>query len=167
MKYLSLFLFGLLPLYSQAQLKIGVESGLIFSQYNDVRVPNNDQEQGTLFSFNDDFTPDDPGVFVRVEVAYLINQKHTVEIVAAPLAVEYKDATLDNIDFAGSNFSGDKIDGRYEFNTYRLGYRYRLVQKPTFTFDLGASLLVRDARIALIPGRAGSRRHRPWVRPPR
>ena len=39
--------------------------------------------------------------------------------------------------------------GLYEFNTYRAGYRYRFVQKPKLIFDVGLSLLVRDARIAI------------------
>jgi hypothetical protein len=147
--YSLLFFFILLSSTVHAQLRLGIESGFAFTQYNDVRVPNAEQERGTLFSLKNDFTPDKPAIFFRLEGAYLINGKHTLELVAAPLQLDYQDSTLDSIEFAGSTFKGAGVDGRYEFNTYRFSYRYRLVQKPQFSFDLGATLLVRDARIAL------------------
>ncbi len=145
--YIILILF-LLPLSLTGQLSLGVESGLVFSQYNDVRVPNGDDVKGTIFSLDDDFTPESSG-FLRVELNYLLNDKHTFELTAAPLQIDYEDSNLESIDFAGSTFSGNDIDGRYEFNTYRISYRYRLVDKPKFIFDIGASLLMRDARISL------------------
>jgi len=142
----------LTPFLAFAQLSIGVESGLIFSQYNDVRVPNEDMNQGTLFSLNDDFTPEDGVGFLRVEMSYLINERHTIEATAAPLRLNFSDSQLGAINFAGTEFIGDNIQGRYEFDTYRFSYRYRLVHKPKFIFDLGASMLIRDARIALTQG---------------
>ena len=142
-------IFCFLSFSIHAQLKIDIESGLIFSQKNDVRVPNGDQNVGTLFSLDDDFTPDQPAGFLRVEVSYLINERHTIELVAAPLKLEFEDSKLDVIDFGGKTFTGSGTNGLYEFNTYRAGYRYRFVQKPKLIFDVGLSLLVRDARIAI------------------
>ncbi|MFK7937228.1 MAG: hypothetical protein AB8G22_27180 [Saprospiraceae bacterium] len=135
-----------------AQFSISLESGLAFSQYNDVRVPNGEELAGTLFSLDDDFSPEQGKPFLRVEAAYLIKDKHTVELTAAPLQLNFADAQLSSIRFAGTTFEGADIDGRYEFNTYRASYRYRLVQRPKFTLDLGASILARDARIALTQG---------------
>lgn len=152
MRFFTFLILFLSPFFLYAQLSLALESGLIFSQYNDVRVPNGDDAPGTLFSLHDDFTPDQGAVFFRAELSYLLNDRHTFELTAAPLQQEYTNATLESIDFAGTVFSGDNIDGRYEFNTYRASYRYRLVSQPKFTFDLGASLLVRDARIALYQG---------------
>lgn len=150
MKYFSLFLFLFcLPLLAPAQLRISLESGLTFSQYNDVQVPNGDVAAGTRFSLSDDFTPDQAQPFLRLELAYLIKQRHMIELTAAPLILQFQNSTLDSINFAGTTFSGVGIDGRYEFNTYRASYRYRFIQKPKFTLDAGLSLLVRDARIAL------------------
>ncbi len=142
-------MLSLLTFSIQAQLKIDVQSGLIFSQYNDVRVPNGGQNSGTLFSLDEDFTPNQPAGFFRAEISYLFNERHTIELVAAPLQLDFEDSKLDEINFGGQTFSGEGINGRYEFNTYRAGYRYRVVRKPKLTFDLGVSLLVRDARIAI------------------
>lgn len=150
--YFSILFLLLFSLNAEAQLRVSLESGAAFTQYNDVRVPNGDQNEGTLFSFRDDFEDVNPTVFFRAELAYLIEDRHMVELTAAPLTIEYDNATLDNIDFAGTNFSGDGINGRYEFNTYRATYRYRLLNRDKLKFGIGASLLVRDARIALSQG---------------
>ncbi|MFT4533416.1 MAG: hypothetical protein ACJA1A_001094 [Saprospiraceae bacterium] len=134
---------------SHAQLRLSIESGLVTTQYNDVQAPNGDQNAGTLFSFNDNFEEDDPKGYLRAEVTYTINNRHSIEVTAAPLTVAYQNATLPKISFQGVSFEGSGIDGRYKFNTYRGSYRYRLLRKSNFTFELGASILVRDARIAL------------------
>lgn len=150
MKLSPLLIFlCLLPLSLSAQFRIGLESGLVFSQYNDVQVPNGEAEKGTRFSLTDDFSPEEPAPFIRLELGYLINQKHTIELTAAPLILDYQNLQLDSVDFAGTTFSGADINGRYEFNTYRLSYRYRVVHNPRISLDLGATLLVRDARIAI------------------
>lgn len=153
MKLYTLTLFALLvSLTTNAQLRLSLESGAAFTQYNDVRVPNEDQNQGTLFSLSDDFEDSQPTVFFRAELAYLIEDRHMIELTAAPLVVEYENATLNSIDFAGTTFEGSNINGRYEFNTYRASYRYRLLNRDKLKFGIGATLLVRDARIALSQG---------------
>lgn len=150
--YLKPSLFILLGFFSwslNGQLSITVESGLFFSGSNDVRVPNGNTASGTLFSLQDDFSPLDSRPHFRAELAYLFNDRHTVELTAAPLVISYEKGAPSDISFAGQVFSGESIEGTYEFNTYRASYRYRLWDKPKFKFDLGASVLVRDARIAL------------------
>ena len=139
--------FCITPLW--AQLSLTAESGLVFNTYNDVRVPNAPDNQGSLFSLTDDFTPELPGPFLRFEAAYLIKDKHTVELQAVPLAVNYNSFTGDSVAFAGTTFRGDGITGRYEFNTYRASYRYRFVDRQQFKLDVGATVLIRDARIAV------------------
>jgi len=149
---MRLFIFllpFLLPLSTAAQLTLSVESGMALSQYNDVQVPNGDDLKGTQFSLHDDFNPQ-ASAFIRIELKYLISDKHSIELTAAPLQLDFEDAKIDPINFANTAFAGENIDGRYEFNTYRLTYRYRLINNPNFIFDLGASILMRDARIALM-----------------
>lgn len=148
MKYIIILLF-FTPLIATAQLRISLESGGVTTGYNDVKVPNGEQESGTLFSFTDDFDSDGSIVFFRGEFAYTFNKKHTLEATAVPLTRDYSIKTESEIDFAGTSFIGDDIIGKYQFNTYRFSYRYRLVNKSKFKFDLGASFLIRDASIAL------------------
>jgi hypothetical protein len=150
-RFLFLFLFLTVPHLAKSQFRLNLESGAAFSQYNDVRVPNGDSDAGTLFSLHDDFTSQ-PSAFFRLELSYLINGRHTVELTAAPLQLAYDNAQVGEIDFAGKLFSGAGIDGIYQFNTYRASYRYRVVDREKWILDLGATLLARDARIALTQG---------------
>lgn len=132
-----------------AQLTVKVESGVAFTQYNDVQAPNAPDEMGTRFSLKDDFTETQTPVYFRVEAAYLIADKHTVELTAVPLTVESKGLNLPLVRFEDTDFTNENTDGRYQFNTYRLSYRYRFVDREKFQLDAGASLLVRDAEISL------------------
>ncbi len=148
MKYLITLLL-LIPLMMSAQLRLSIESGTVYTQYNDVQVPNGDVDAGTLFSYSDDFTSEGSPLFIRAEIAYTINDKHTIEATAVPLLLNYNISTDKPIDFAGATFQGTDVVGQYKFNTYRFSYRYRLVDNSKLRLGLGASLLVRDARIAL------------------
>ena len=80
---------------------------------------------------------------------YALKDRHFIELTAAPLVISYENGAPLDIEFANQSFSGNSNEGTYEFNTYRASYRYRVVAKDKFKLDLGASLLVRDARIAL------------------
>lgn len=149
LKFFTSLLIFLYSLSAMAQLRVSLESGLVFNQYNDVRVPNGEMEKGTLFSLTDDFEVKGTNPFFRFEAAYLIADKHMVELTAAPLTLEYEKQTNDTILFDGKIFGSPETTGRYEFNTYRISYRYRFVDQDKWTVDLGASVLIRDARIAL------------------
>jgi hypothetical protein len=41
------------------------------------------------------------------------------------------------------------VDATYQFSSYRATYRYRIYQGDTWTWRLGATAFVRDARVAL------------------
>jgi hypothetical protein len=137
---------------AQAQLRIGLESGIAFNQYNDVRTPNGGSAPGTFFSLSNDFRPQILNPFVRVELSYTIIDRHDIQLTAVPLQLKYNSYKNQLIDFAGQTFSGDDITGYYKFNTYRLSYRYNIVRKEKIRFGIGLAVLLRDARIALEQG---------------
>ena len=132
-----------------AQLTIELESGAAFNEYNDVRTPNNDQEMGTLFSLTDDFEVQQPAVFFRASLAYTIADRHTIAVVAAPLTLEYDNNTIRDFRFEGRQYGSAPVTAEYQFNTYRLSYRYRLVNSEKVKLALGLTGLLRDAKIAL------------------
>lgn len=154
------FLFVFLCFTSAlSQFRLSSESGLVFNQYNDVRAPNGDDNKGTLFSFTDDFEADEPVVFIRLEASYTFNDRHTVILAAAPLRFKYNNPSIASIDFENTTFqnidspfpapAAAPITGTYEFNTYRASYRYGLLRKEKTRLDLGATILLRDAKIEL------------------
>lgn len=148
-----LIILTILTIHSvSAQFRFSAESGLVFSGYNDVRVPNGDEDPGTLFSLSEDFDQDVPAVFGRFEVRYLLNDKHSFELTAAPLTLSFSGFQGDSIYFDDQLFRGKEVEGRYEFNTYRASYRYRVLKRERLSIDAGLSILIRDARIALKDG---------------
>ena len=149
MRLILLYVVISLPCLAFSQMTFTLESGMVFTQYNDVRAPNGDNDSGSLFSLKDDFQEVQTPVYFRAEARYLFNEKHTVEVTAAPLAVESNDYIGNTIEFENQAFEGNNISVNYQFNTYRLSYRYRIIDRSRFLMDLGASLLVRDAAITI------------------
>ncbi len=137
--------FGTAP-FIKAQGFIDIESGAVFTGYNNVRIPG---DAGTLFSLKNDLKPN-PNAFVRLRAGYTIKNRHTISALYAPLKVELNGTINKLIDFEGVVFpSNTLVNGSYKFNSYRLTYRYDIVKKPNFEFGFGFTAKIRDAEIAL------------------
>ncbi|MFP4468349.1 MAG: hypothetical protein ACLFN2_05235 [Bacteroidales bacterium] len=135
-----------LSISAQGQAQIDLESGVVFPGYNDVRIPG---DQGTLFSFTEDLTPE-PAFFYRLRLDYTIKSRHTLSLLYAPLEIKSTGSIPQDILFEGVEFSANTpLNGTYKFNSYRLTYRYDIVQNPGFEFGLGVTAKIRDAKIAL------------------
>lgn len=141
-----------LSVFAVAQFSLSFETGAAFNGYNDVQVPNAPNNQGTRFSFTDDFTPDQPIPFFRAEASYLLNEKHRFGVTAVPLTFNYEQNNPQPINFEGNVFDGSNLGGSYQFNTYRATYRYRLVSREKTNLELGVTGLLRDAKIELTQG---------------
>lgn len=152
--FLLVLLISCTTYFSFGQLRLSTESGLAFNGYNDVRAPNSETEFGTLFSFTDDFKPQQPIAFLRLQAAYTFKDKHTLELTAQPVRFNYDVETDGIISFENQQFIKriGNIEGRYEFDTYRFSYRYAFLRKEKVRLELGLTALLRDARIALTQG---------------
>ena len=130
----------------KAQALIDLESGLVFTGYNDVRIPG---DQGTLFSLKDDLIPKTE-FFYRIRLKYTIKSRHTLSLLYAPLESKSEGSVKNDIFFEGAGFPANtQLNGTYKFNSYRLTYRFDFVQKPRFEFGLGFTAKIRDAKISL------------------
>jgi hypothetical protein len=133
-------------LSSKAQALIDLESGLVFTGYNDVRIPG---DEGTLFSLKDDLIPKTE-LFYRLRLNYTLKSRHTFSLLYAPLETTSEGSVTNDIFFEGVVFPANtELVGTYKFNSYRLTYRYDIVLKPKFEFGLGFTAKIRDAKIAL------------------
>lgn len=76
--------------------------------------------------------------------------KHDLGLLAAFLTMR-SDGTLDQVvDFNGATFpAGTPLESTFKFNSYRLTYRYLLLDSPKFRFSAGLSAKLRDAAIRL------------------
>ena len=140
------FLFFSLTESLKAQTIIDLESGMVFTGYNDVRIPG---DSGTLFSLKDALKSNTK-IFYRVRASYTIKSRHTLSLLYAPLETKSSGSVSNDILFEGVVFPANtELAGSYKFNSYRLTYRYDLVQKSGFEFGLGFTAKIRDAKISL------------------
>lgn len=140
-------LFCLFSANSQAQFLLDLETGAVFnSRYNRIRVPG---EGGTQFDLAKEFNTD-PAFFYRIRVGYTFGKRHTVSALYAPLQVKSTGAPGRNIQFYGANFQFDRpLEVNYQFNSYRLTYRYDFIQNEKLTLGVGLTGKIRDAFIEL------------------
>lgn len=144
---LLLFYIGLST--ANAQALIDLESGVVFTGYNNVRIPG---DKGTRFSFKDDLTPK-AAPFYRIRLNYTFKSRHTLSLLYAPLETKSEGSVANDILFEGEIFPANtQIAGTYKFNSYRLTYRYDIVKKEKIEFGLGFTGKIRDAKIALTSG---------------
>lgn len=131
---------------ARTQAWIDLESGALFTGYNNVRIPGN---TGTLFSMKSDLEPA-PQAFLRLRLGYTIKSRHTLSLLYTPLTVTANGSCDRPISFEGLSFpASNELEGKYTFNSYRITYRYALVRKPTLEVGLGFTAKIRDAAISL------------------
>ncbi|MGK7397461.1 MAG: hypothetical protein ACNS62_22985 [Candidatus Cyclobacteriaceae bacterium M3_2C_046] len=132
--------------HSYSQFQIDLETGAAWNGYNDVRVPN---QSGSSFSLSQD-QKDDVTTFFRLQLLQTINNKHTIRLLYAPLKTISQGTFDQSIRFAGETFpEGTLYNGIYQFNSYRLTYRYAFSHQGKFRWGLGATAKIRDARIEI------------------
>jgi hypothetical protein len=125
------------------------EGGPIWQTRNNVRIPN---ETGTEFSLVDTLGKGPYGAF-RVEAAFDVNERHGFRVIVAPLKISGTSALDKPVLFAGESFDpGVATDVSYKFSSYRFTYRYRFYKGPTWSWKIGFTGFIRDARIALQQG---------------
>ena len=131
------------------KLSVQIEGGAVWQTRNDVRIPNN---SGTEFSLVDALGKGPFGAY-RVEAAFDVNERHGFRFVLAPLSIE-DTAVLDReVLFAGAAFQpGTPTLASYRFSSARFTYRYRFYRGNTWSWKVGFTGFIRNARIALAQG---------------
>jgi len=129
-----------------AQVDLDIETGAVFSGYNDVRIPG---DQGTLFSLSEELEAD-PGIFYRIRVFYNFNDRHHLAALYAPLSINSTGQLDRDLIFEGETFPANTpLETTYKFNSYRLIYRYDFLRKEKINLGVGFSAKIRDAKIAV------------------
>lgn len=136
-----------------SQYRVQVEFQAVGQTRNDVQIPND--STGTRFDLTDLGTGPYPGF--RTTIDWTLSGPHSLRLTLAPLTIEDegtfdKEVVFDDVAFA----AGERTESTYRFNSYRLGYRYRLVDAEDWTVHVGATAKVRDAEIELKQGDTSS-----------
>lgn len=128
---------------------IDLEGGGVLTGYNDVRIPGT---TGTLFSLVDDLETD-PSLYFRVRISYILSERHTVSLLAAPLRLDADGTSDRTILYEGETFeAGEPLDALYRFDSYRLTYRYEFYRSSRLQAGVGITAKIRDASIRVESG---------------
>lgn len=131
----------------------GVETGPVWQTRNDVQRPGN---AGTRFGL-DDTVGTGPYPFLRIEAAYRLSDRHELRGLIAPFQIEESGALRQDTLYDGQSFSTGPVDAKYRFNSYRLTWRYTLVDSDRALLKLGATGKIRDAEVVLRQGATQAR----------
>lgn len=146
MRKIYLFVFILLCLgKAQAQIRLDLESGLVLgTNYNKIRIPN---AGGTLVDIAKELDVK-PKVFFRLRADYIINNRHHISALYAPLTVRYDGNFSEDIRFNNVVFAANRpVSVDYKFNSYRLTYRYDFVANEHWRIGAGVTAKIRDANV--------------------
>jgi hypothetical protein len=124
---------------------VTLEGAVAWQERNDVRIP---PDSGTEFSVVD-LIGRDPTPSARVEVVVEATERQQLRFVYAPLRFEDRGILPRPVAFAGRQFPPGLTEAAYRFSSYRGTWRYRVYQGSTWTWRIGATGFVRDARVAL------------------
>lgn len=134
-------------LAQQSRWTLDIEGGLVVPGYNDVQIPNNDN--ATRFSLKDDVGIDNK-VYYRLRLSYLLSRRHQLSLLYAPLSLNAAGSLKTPVNFQDARFeAGTAVTGLYRFNSYRLSYRYRLLDRRSLSVWIGFTAKIRDAEIKI------------------
>jgi hypothetical protein len=134
--------------------RLGVEAGPVWQSRNDVQIPG---DTGTRFSLVD-LAGSGPFPYVRLELVYQLAEKHGLRFLLAPFEYTETGQLDTDVSFAGQSFSaGQATEATYQFNSYRVTYRYRFFSNDRWEWHVGGTLKVRDAEIKLSQGSVTAR----------
>jgi len=135
---------------------IDLEAGPVWQSRNNVQIPNTDE--GTRFSLVD-LAGKGPWPAVRLYLTWNINNRHSFRGLLAPLTYTETGSFKSLVDFAGKTYdAGTTVDATYQFNSWRLGYRYRLLDRERLKLSIGFTAKIRDAKIELKQGNTTSKK---------
>ncbi len=155
-----LFVLCMVPAVASAddqhgtRFSLELELGPVWQSRNTVQIPNTDS--GTRFSLRD-LVGAGPWAAGRLYFTWHINRRHSLRLLAAPLSYTESGIFDGSVDFAGQAYlAGVPTEAVYEFNSWRIGYRYRFKDGDRWQLWVGFTAKIRDARIALEQGGTAS-----------
>jgi hypothetical protein len=134
---------------------IELEAGPVWQSGNTVQIPND--QNGTRFSL-ERLVGSGPWPAARLYFNWDIKGRHGLRFLVAPLSYTESGVFDETVSFSGATFlPGVPTEATYKFNSWRLGYRYRFHQGKRWTWWVGATANIRDAKIELQQGSTTSR----------
>jgi hypothetical protein len=132
-----------------------LEAGPVWQTSNDVQIPND--EQGTRFSLQE-LVGSGPWAAGRVYFTWNFKPRHGLRVLLAPLSYTETGLFDETVDFAGASYeAGIPTEATYQFNSWRLTYRYLIKDGEMWKLWIGGTAKIRDAKIELRQGATSSK----------
>ncbi len=132
------------------KLAVELELGPVWQSRNDVQIPND--ESGTRFSLVD-LAGNGPWAAGRVQVSWRIKGRHGLQLYLAPLSFTETGSFAEPVRFADETFTAETpTEATYQFNSWRISYRYRVISGSRWLVWVGFTGKIRDAKIELQQG---------------
>jgi len=126
---------------------VELEGGAVWQSKNDVRIPN--IEEATRFSLLD-IQGSGPWPAGRIYLTWNANPRHSFRALLAPLSITEAGVLSSSTSFAGATFdAGVPTKATYRFNSWRLTYSYRFHQSTRWSWWVGLTAKIRDAKVEL------------------
>ncbi|MEI6410538.1 MAG: hypothetical protein WCR52_14205 [Bacteroidota bacterium] len=156
-----------------AQFSIDLETGAGFVTQNDASSSwkNSNGElngtDGTQYSYKTDFkNPAKPVIRFRASYGFGRTKRHLISFLAAPLQYKAKGSFQQPVTFNSQVFApGVETEGYYQFNGYRLTYRFLIKNTEKLRLGVGLTLNLRDAEFSLKQGSLYERNYNRGVVP--
>jgi hypothetical protein len=133
-----------------ARFAAELEGGAVWQSRNDAQIPNT--PDATRFSLID-VQGNGPWPAFRLYLTWNISSRHRLRALAAPLSITETGELTSTTYFAGADFASDvPTDATYQFNSYRLTYAYHLHDGSRWSWWIGLTGKIRDAKIQLVQG---------------
>lgn len=130
------------------QFALWTEAAGVWQSVNDVGIPADD---GTRFSLVD--LGAGPVLGGRVYGQVRLWERHELRALYAPFTLRQQGSYPMDISFMdGTYLADEELESLYVFNSYRLTYRYTVLDREQSTLKLGFTGKIRDAEIALYQG---------------
>ena len=136
------------------RFSVELEVGPVWQTSNDVQIPND--ASGTRFSLAD-LVGNGPWPAGRFYFTWNIKGRHSLRLLLAPLSYTETGEFDTPVQFAGETYApGVPTEATYQFNSWRLSYRYRFHSGERWRWWVGFTAKVRDAKIRLEQGATAS-----------
>jgi len=128
-------------------LVVELEAGPVWQSRNEVQIPND--PSGTRFSL-EGVAGSGPWPAGRLHLTWNLNRRHSLRVLLAPFSITETGAIPGQVRFAGETFQPDEpVEATYKFNSWRLGYGYRFMDREDLSLWVGFTAKLRDAKVEL------------------
>lgn len=133
--------------HGSERFAVELEAGPVWQSRNDVEIPNDGS--GTRFSLVD-VIGQGPWLAGRLTLSCNLTERHGLRALAAPFSITASGVLPAPVFFVDRTFApGVPTEATYQFNSWRLGYRYRFHHSAGWCGWVGFTAKVRDAKIEL------------------